>query len=150
MVIGSSALALELDPDGLVMTACDAHFQPYLTVLILDDDPVFRKIADRHARKSNIRTILCTSFDDLEFQMSIIKPDVAILDYQIDIETTSVDHAYLLGNVPVLLTSRRSNWIPEQLPRNFRTFVPKKYGAEKIVREAIRLGQSKGNYFASF
>jgi len=137
----------EFFPLPPILDILSATPEDHLTLLILDDDPLFLRITEKYAKKRDLRVLACSSIDDVKRFLRVFQPDAAILDFQISPTHTIMDEVELFDEIPVLLTSRRTNWIPTRLPDNFAGFIPKRFGAEQIVREAIKIGKKNKNYF---
>ena len=109
------------------------------SVLVLDDDPTFLKIAEQYARRIEVRTMLCADLEEAKNQLRYQQPDAVIADFQIEEGSFVLDHMHIFGNTPLVLTSRKTSWIPEELPDNVRLFIAKKYGIQRIMNDAIKL-----------
>lgn len=107
---------------------------PY-RALLLDDDPTYGKIVARFAEKRQIGLTICGSFDELKQKWHESHPQVAIIDYDLSDFVTGVDIARLLGDLPVILVSRKARWVPgrDSWSRNIKNFVHKKYGVPRLL-----------------
>ena len=81
-------------------------------ILVLDDDPIFRRIVDRFASRNHLNVVTCKDLAELKAIWRRTPPELAVIDFNLGEEINGTDIARLLGNTPVLLVSRNSARIP--------------------------------------
>ncbi len=114
-----------------------------VNIILLDDDPTFGEVIKRYAKKYNISLEVKQTVSSFAEALSNTKYDVVILDYYLD-EYTGTAVAQAIHDLPIVLISRKSQWQKQttELPTEIRRFIHKKYGADKILSEAISLAIS--------
>ena len=111
-----------------------------LKVLCLDDDPVFRKVLDRVARKMGISVTSTSSIDGFKQMLKAGTHECVLIDYYLD-DAVGTEILELVQKTPVIVISAKSDWIRELHRREEEppTFVHKKFGAKRILEAAIDL-----------
>ncbi len=106
-------------------------------VLLFDDDPIFLKIAKRFADKRHLPMTAVESYEEFKKHWSRHKPDLVILDYDLELGLLGPQIARLLGDTPVILISRKTRKIDEgaHWSDNIRSFLHKKYGLPRLIGE---------------
>lgn len=106
-------------------------------VLLFDDDPIFLKIAKRFADKRHLPMTAVESFEDFKQQWSRSKPDLVILDFDLELGLLGPQIARLLGDTPVILISRKARHMDEgaHWSDNIQSFFHKKYGLPRLIGE---------------
>ena len=82
-------------------------------ILLFDDDPIFLKIAKRFADKRQLPMTAVESYEDFKRQWSRNKPDLVILDFDLERGLLGPQIARLLGNTPVIIISRKTRKMDE-------------------------------------
>jgi len=111
-----------------------------LRVVVLDDDQVFLKVVERYARQLGVNVTTTATVTALAEALTNQDYDAIVIDYYLDNDTGN-DVADSLFGVPIVLTSRKSDWTkgqPELSPR-ISAFVHKKYGAKIVLQKAVDL-----------
>ncbi len=120
-----------------------AALEPRLSVLLIDDDPLFTRIMRRDAKGLPIDLVVCGSFDEWLRLSGRSKVDVAVVDYYLG-ELTGVTFAGLSGeSVPILLISgddRAGNETFSKWPKTIKRFINKDQGTRAILSGAVELG----------
>ena len=117
--------------------------RPVLHVLLVDDDPVFRKTFERLGLEMDVAVTSCGSLRELGVLALPDVFDVAVVDYYLDgvkscLTGTAV--ANYLGKTPVILVSRSKECEDMDLwPSNIKKFLAKEAGPETILEEALHL-----------
>jgi DNA-binding NtrC family response regulator len=115
-----------------------------IKIMLMDDDPTYRKIVERFCEKRNISLIMCKNFKELKEKWVSDRPTFVIIDFDLDENLTGPDVAKLMGWTPVMLISRKISWIPPQYAwsKNIVEFFHKKYGVSKMIDRAIELAEA--------
>ncbi|MFK7872522.1 MAG: response regulator [Oligoflexales bacterium] len=113
----------------------------FLKMILLDDDPIFCHILERHTRKRGIWLDVCLNVEEFAEKISSDDYDLAILDYDLE-NYNGLQIANALGQLRSMIISRKSQWQKNdyEWSASIQTFVHKKYGADYILDVAINLG----------
>lgn len=113
------------------------NMQNIQNILLFDDDPIFLKIAKRFADKRRLPMTPVETFEEFKEQWSRSRPDLVILDYDLNFGLLGPHIARLLGSTPVILISRKTRKIEEggHWSANIRSFFHKKYGIPRLIGE---------------
>ena len=127
--------------DALAMEAVQYVPARRFEILLLDDDPIYRRKVARFAERRAMVVTLCKDVRDLRQSWFLCAPDVAIIDYSLDEDLLGVDVARLLGATPVLLISRSSVWLQNVSVNggNIKQVFDKKYGVPRLLDTAIEV-----------
>ncbi|MDD9951113.1 MAG: response regulator [Zetaproteobacteria bacterium] len=111
-----------------------------LNMILLDDDPTFGVVMQRFTQYKNIHLDTCQNVSDFAEQVSASRYDLAIIDYYLQ-DCTGAEVADALGNIPILLISRETQWQKSTLylSTSVMEFVHKKFGADVILNSAVRI-----------
>lgn len=115
-----------------------------LNVLVVDDDPMFRKVANRMGHLKQIAVTTCGSFEELQ---AVGLPDIydaAVVDYCLDgiwQDYRGLDVALQLGRTPVILISGNKECVTrsEAWPTSIVKFIEKSEGIERILESAMAI-----------
>lgn len=120
---------------------------PVPNILVIDDDPIFRRMISVAGRKRNIPVTVCASLRELDPMTNPCRFDVAIIDYYLDgmkerLKGTHI--AYVLEGTPVILTSNNEHCISasEPWPQSVRKFINKRDGVDALLDEAMHLKEA--------
>lgn len=134
----------QIDSDLFAMGEMSLDQEPLvpIKIILLDDDPTFAKVLSRYTKYKNIELTCCQNVSEFADHLSENSYDIAIVDYFLD-SCTGSDVADCVKETPILLVSRKSNWIQAtpDLPESIVDFVHKKYGADVILNLAAKLAK---------
>ena len=113
-------------------------------ILVVDDDPIFRAVIYRMARRKNIPITICGSIRELAGLAVPQLFDAAIVDYFLDDlkqNLVGTDVAAILESTPVLLVSSTDQAVDlgGEWPSSVRKFLNKKVGVEAILDGALEI-----------
>jgi len=118
---------------------------PLCHMLVIDDDPLFRKTVAEMARRRNISVVQCRSLKELE-DSTLGDFDVAVVDYYLDgfkhdLKGTEVAES-LLGTPTILVSNTEAPYEDSSIwPTAIQRFISKSVGPLGIVNEAFAMGQ---------
>jgi CheY-like chemotaxis protein len=113
-------------------------------ILVVDDDPVFRALIYRVAKRRAIPVTVCASMRELVGMAVPQLFDAAVVDYFLDDikqNLVGTDIAAVLESTPVVLVSSTDQAIEsgDVWPTSVRKFLNKKVGADAILDSVILL-----------
>lgn len=114
------------------------------SIVVLDDDPTFIKTLVKFSRRRNVDICTCETFGELVQKLKTDRPDVLIVDYNLEENLKGTDVAHLTNNIPILLVSGKSQWTVhhQKLHSSIKDFLHKKYGATKVIDEALHIAKN--------
>lgn len=115
-------------------------------ILIVDDDPVFRALIYRVAKRRNIPVTVCASIRELAGMAVPQLFDVAVVDYFLDDlkqNLIGTDVAALLESTAVILVSSTDQAVEngDEWPTSVRKFLNKRIGPDAILDRVLSLTQ---------
>ena len=121
---------------------------PRLHLLVIDDDPLFRKVIAVIGETRGIAVTACGTLQEIE---AVALPDVfdtAIIDYYLDgirRDYKGIMIARRLGQTPIILVSRRGQCLIDNQvwPATVREFIDKSKGANVILDCALRIKEKE-------
>lgn len=113
-------------------------------ILVIDDDPVFRALIYRVAKRRAIPVTVCASIRELAGMAVPQLFDAAVVDYFLDDikqNLVGTDVAAVLESTPVVLVSSTDQAIEsgDVWPTSVRKFLNKRVGADAILDSVILL-----------
>jgi len=113
-------------------------------ILVVDDDPLFRALVYRVAKRRAIPVTVCASMRELAGMAVPPLFDAAVVDYFLDDikqNLVGTDIAAVLESTPVVLVSSTDQVIDsgDAWPPSVRKFLNKKVGVDAILDSVISL-----------
>ena len=110
-------------------------------ILLFDDDIIFCQMIKKYAKRKGLSLRVCHNIDEFKKQWDKKTPQLLIVDYELDEHLKGTSIVEATGEVPVLLISRKSQWMnnEEGFDPSIHNFFHKKYGAEKLIEKAIMI-----------
>ncbi|MDA9951410.1 response regulator [Oligoflexaceae bacterium] len=118
-------------------------------ILLYDDDPIFCDIMAATAKKKNIHLTICRNLNELLRKWES-KPDLVLLDCNLDEDLKGQDVARLIEKTPVILISE-SKPSASVKDANVKGFIEKVIGPSKLLKRALAEGKKSekwSNYCA--
>jgi CheY-like chemotaxis protein len=117
---------------------------PTLHVLVVEDDPMFRRQMEAAAAERGIAVTTCGSLREVQAMAMPDVFDLAIVDYYLDgvhRAMTGPTIARRLRDTPTLFISHDPNCIAEgeSWPASVRHFMSKEAGVKRILDTALRI-----------
>lgn len=113
-------------------------------ILVVDDDPLFRRKILREAKKYNVPLTVCASPQELG-RLDRRDFDVALIDHFLDEDVFGTDVASIMGPTPVILMSTLPKHCVEdsgEWPTSIRRFVRKDKGFQALLETAISVSRA--------
>ena len=114
-----------------------------LRMIVLDDDPTFTKVMERHAKRMDIEIVCENVVSRFVDRLAAEKFDIVVMDYYLD-AYLGTEIARAIPHLPVILVSSKSDVLrsDQGIGVGVNKFVHKKFGAKRILEEALALGES--------
>ena len=110
-------------------------------LLLVDDDPIFRRKIERTARQKHIQLTTCGSIQEMEVTREYTQYDIALIDYYLGDTTASKVLPKFKDKVPVIVISESASVevAGAHWPPPVERFVSKSEGMEAILDEALKV-----------
>jgi ActR/RegA family two-component response regulator len=120
------------------------RIRPRMSLLLVDDDPIYLKVMERAATREGIAVTGCRSIGELEAVAISGVFDAAVVDYYLDgihSELRGTALASRIGSTPTILVSQKDECVSESdpWPSNVRQYLSKRSGPRAILAAALQM-----------
>lgn len=122
--------------------------EPLHRFVIIDDDPVYRRVMCQYATREGMTIDSYESLVDMGFVSLLGRYDAAIVDYDLGSSTGLEIGEYLtalFGDIPMIMVSEHQRTPGEKgWPQSIKAFIQKSRGCSYVLDEARRHARSRG------